>query len=97
MRKPTTVTPGDWGLRKEKMGKLPPLHVMSGSLYLASVHETQEKGEMEANANLFAASKKMYQAISVGLSGLNADGEPVSQEDAYKLLVAAKAAAEGKT
>lgn len=100
MKKPTKVTGGEWNVREEKIGKLPPLHVMAHhegeNLYLASVHETHERGEAEANALIFAAAKDMYQAICVGLTGMDHLGNAIEKKDAVAMLVAAKEKAEGK-
>jgi hypothetical protein len=89
---------GNWTVKKEKVGKLPPLHIMGGELgdlYLCSVHETHNQGEDQANANLFAASKDMYEAITIGLTGADLDGKPVEQSTAMDKLKSAKAKAEG--
>jgi hypothetical protein len=89
-------TKGDWQSKKAPLGSLPPLHVVSGELFLCSVHETHVQGEDKTNSNLFAASKDMYEAITIGLTGADLQGNPVEQTDAIHKLKASKAKAEGK-
>ena len=96
------LTDGEWSVLKEKMHKLPPIHVVSktasdtgNKTYLASVHQTFEKEEM-SNAYLFAAAKDMYEAITIGLTGKDLTGQVVNQQDAMAKLLAAKRKAEGK-
>ena len=96
------ATEGEWYIRKEKLGKLPPLHIMTTvpgpkgpeTIYLASIHDTHVKGEEMANARLFGAASAMYEAITVGLTGRNLAGDIVSQADAVAMLKAAKEKAE---
>lgn len=97
------LTSGEWVVVKEKLRKLPNIHVVTekqsdyGKItYLASIHETLERGEDISNANIMAASKDMYEAITIGLTGKDLSGKTVSQEDAMKKLIAAKRKAEGK-
>ena len=93
------ITKGPWFVKKTKLGKLPPLHVMGGTrgdIFLCSIHETHESDEHQANAHLFAASKDMYEAITIGLTGRDLDGNSVSREEAFTKLQAAKLKAEGK-
>ena len=99
-----TGTKGEWLVHKEKQRKLPAIHVIvntssdTGKItYLASVHETLDKGEDMANANLMSAARDMYEAITIGLTGKDLDGKVVEQKEAMRRLVAAKAKAEGKT
>lgn len=96
------ITQGTWSIIKEKMHKLPPIHVVSNTAsdtgqktYLASIHETREKEELD-NAHVFAAAKDMYEAITIGLTGKDLLGNPVNQKEAMSRLIAAKNKAEGK-
>ena len=96
------LTQGTWSVIKEKMHKLPPIHVVSDvasdtgkKTYLASVHQTYD-GEELGNAYLFAAARDMYEAIVIGLTGKNLSGQVVNQKEAMAKLVAAKEKAEGK-
>ena len=95
-------TKGKWSVIKEKMHKLPHIHVVSDvasdngkKTYLASVHQTYGHEEM-GNAYLFAAAKDMYEAITIGLTGKDLTGKVIDQKEAMAKLVAAKEKAEGK-
>lgn len=97
------LTDGNWRVVKEKLRKLPAIHVIvdtpsdTGKItYLCSVHETLENGEDMANATVMSAAKEMYEAITIGLTGKDLKGQVVNQKDAMAKLVAAKEKAEGK-
>lgn len=96
-------TKGEWKVIREKQRKLPAIHVIvetpsdTGKItYLASVHETLEAGEDIANAIMMSAAKAMYEAIVVGMTGKDLNGNVIAQADAMKMLKAAKEKAEGK-
>jgi hypothetical protein len=93
------LTSGEWVVKKDKINGLPDIHVMSGSIYLCSVHQTNQtgaRGEEKHNAYVFSAAKDMYEAIVIGLTGADLEGKPVSQEEAFIRLQKARAKAEGK-
>lgn len=90
------ITKGPWTLKREKMRKLPAVHVMAGDTYLCSVHEIDKQGDELANANLFAAARDMYEAIVIGLTGKDLDGKIIDQKEAVQRLQRAKDKAEGK-
>lgn len=99
LSKKSTPTQGVWEVKRTKQGKLPPLHVMCGNIFLCSVHGTTEsgtRGDETANAHMFAASKDMYEAICIGLTGQDKDGNPIDQAEAINRLTKAKEKAEGK-
>lgn len=96
-------TSGVWKVIREKQRKLPALHVIvekpsdTGKItYIASFHETLEAGEDAANALIASASKDMYEAIVIGLTGKDLNGNVISQAEAMEKLKAARAKAEGK-
>ena len=94
------ITRGEWFIKKEKIvDKLPNIHVMGGirgDLYLASIHETHVRGEDKLNANLMSAAKDMYEAITMGLTGKDLDGNPVDNNTVVAKMITSKAKAEGK-
>lgn len=97
----TKLTKGNWYVIKEKMHKLPRIHVVSDNAsdvdtktFLASIHETMDHEEMN-NAYVFAAAKDMYEAITIGLTGKDLTGKVVDQKEAMAKLQAAKKKAEG--
>lgn len=96
-------TKGVWKVIREKQRKLPAIHVIvetpsdTGKItYLASIHETLEAGEDAANALMMCASRDMYEAITIGLTGMDLNGNVIGQAEAMKRLKAAKEKAEGK-
>jgi hypothetical protein len=98
-----STTKGDWKVIREKQRKLPAIHVIvntpsdTGKItYLASIHETLTEGEDMANAIMMSASRAMYEAITIGLTGMDLDGNVIGQAEAMKKLKAAKEKAEGK-
>lgn len=64
-------------------------------VYLASFHETLVRGEDMTNAVLFSAAKEMFEAIHMGLTGTDLNGEIVSQQITMEKLSASYAKAQG--
>lgn len=93
-------TSGNWFVKKDRIKSLPNIHVMGGTkgdLYLASIHETHERGEDKLNANLMSAAKDMYEAITMGLTGMDLDGNTVANDTVVQKMMDAKAKADGDT